>query len=335
MTYKMTNENFDKFLENLSEYNVYGPVLKEKAGKYSDTDLVIYENVKNFSEMDFSVKSNYSAKSILTPMNQTLFYFSETQFTKPSNKVKKTLVFVRSCDLHAVRRTDQIYLDNKFSDIYYKERRDNVKYVVVGCASEFDNCNCVSFESNIASDYAMAINLRDGFVQLDIKDSEFLVNEENINNFKLDTVYETTLKTVVPKSVKLEEVISADIWEEYSTRCIGCGACNFVCPTCTCFTMNDIIYDDNKRIGERKRVMASCMVDGFTDMAGGHKFRENKSDRMRFKVMHKIGDFKSRFGYNMCVGCGRCDDVCPEHILFSKAVDKVSNHLDSGGRDNE
>lgn len=334
MAYKMTHKEFDKFLNELKDYHIYGPVLNNKAGKYSDTDLVTYKRVNAFSEMNFEVKSNYSPKEVLLPVNQTLFYFTEKAYTKPETQMKKSLVFVRSCDLHAVKRTDQIYLDNKFADVYYKERRDLIKYVVIGCAKEFDNCNCVSFESNKSDNYAMGINLRNDYIELDIKDSEFLIEGEAFNNFELDYVSETTLKTNVPENVKLSQVITSDIWEEYSSRCIGCGACNLVCPTCTCFTMKDVIYEDNKNVGERKRVMASCMIDGFTDMAGGHKFREDKKDRMRFKVMHKIGDFKTRFGYHMCVGCGRCDDVCPEHILFSKAVDKVSKIVEKGGNSN-
>ncbi len=60
-------------------------------------------------------------------------------------------------------------------------------------------------------------------------------------------------------------------------------------------------------------------------MAGGHGFRMDKGQRMRFKVMHKVNDYKKIFGYHMCVGCGRCDDICPEYISFSNCVNKLSN----------
>lgn len=89
--------------------------------------------------------------------------------------------------------------------------------------------------------------------------------------------------------------------------------------------MQDIFYKDNPNNGERRRVWASCMVDGYTDMAGGHSFRKDKGDRMRFRVMHKVYDFNKRFGYHMCVGCGRCDDACPEYISFSTAVNKLND----------
>jgi len=88
--------------------------------------------------------------------------------------------------------------------------------------------------------------------------------------------------------------------------------------------MQDIFYSDNGKAGERRRVWASCQVDGYTDVAGGHAFRENKRQRMRFKVMHKISDYKKRFDTQMCTGYGRCDDICPEYISFSNCINKVN-----------
>ncbi|MEG0284126.1 MAG: anaerobic sulfite reductase subunit AsrA [Erysipelotrichales bacterium] len=335
MGYKLNKQNFDEYLNNLAKsYNFYAPVCKEKAGRYSDTDLVIYEQVKSFDEMCWDVKSDFSAKDVLLPLNDTLFYFSETEYKKPENKMKPSLIFLRSCDLHAIKRTDQIYLYNKFEDIYYKEKRDLVKFVVVGCQSEFDNCHCVDFKSNYSDDYAMGLNIREDGFEIDIKDSEIDKPQRgNEIEFLIDYIKESSTKVNIPEKVELDKVINASIWGEYSTRCIACGACNFVCPTCTCFTMQDIFYEDNSNVGERKRVMASCEVDGFCDMAGGHTFRADKADRMRFKVLHKVSDFKERFGYDMCVGCGRCDDICPEHINFANTVNKLNDFVEGGYKD--
>ena len=138
-----------------------------------------------------------------------------------------------------------------------------------------------------------------------------------------DFVAENKEKVTLPKNLS-NETYKKEIWEEYGSRCIGCGRCNFVCPTCTCFTMQDIFYKDNPKAGERRRVWASCQVDGYTDIAGGHGFRQKQGDRMRFKVMHKIYDFEKRFGYPMCVGCGRCDDICPEYISYSNCVNRLA-----------
>ena len=70
------------------------------------------------------------------------------------------------------------------------------------------------------------------------------------------------------------------------------------------------------------------MVDGFTDVAGGGCYRQKNGQRMRFKALHKVLDYKQRFGYHMCVGCGRCDDVCPEYISFSHIINKLDSMME-------
>jgi anaerobic sulfite reductase subunit A len=114
------------------------------------------------------------------------------------------------------------------------------------------------------------------------------------------------------------------MWEEYSQRCIACGRCNTSCPTCTCFTVQDIAVEDNMQKSERQRIWSSCQVKNFSLLAGDHDFRIPKGDRMRYKVLHKIVDFRKKFGFNMCVGCGRCDQVCPEYISMAKCIKKIN-----------
>ena len=162
-------------------------------------------------------------------------------------------------------------------------------------------------------------------IYLDIKDSDLEIFEGEICDFEVDYVKENIINLEVPENIDIVELSKHTMWDEYDTRCIACGKCNFVCPTCTCFTMQDIYYKENENVGERRRVWASCQVDGYTDMAGGHSFRKKQGERMRYKVMHKIHDFNKRFGYQMCVGCGRCDDACPQYISLSECIEKVAD----------
>ena len=92
--------------------------------------------------------------------------------------------------------------------------------------------------------------------------------------------------------------------------------------------MQDVFYTDNARTGERRRVWASCMVAGYTDVAGGGEYRQKNGDRMRFKTLHKVLDYNQRFGHHMCTGCGRCDDVCPEYISFSNIINKLEDAME-------
>lgn len=329
---KLKREQFINEINQLAtEYRFFGPVRHQKRGRYSDTDLVYYEVTNDFGQFDFSVKSDFSAKEIATPMNQTLFHFQDGEIIEAGYDNRPVIVFLRSCDLHAYKRLDQIYLNNKYLDVYYKRLREQLVFAVIGCKTGFDSCFCTTFGTNITDQYQIGININGDDIEVDINDQRFDVFGANSRDFMLDHVEENLNQVTLPRLVKLSEVIDSNIWDEYKTRCIGCGACNFVCPTCSCFTTQDISYDDTNTKGERKRVMASCMVDGFSTMAGGHNFREKHGERMRFKLMHKVNDFHQRFGYDMCVGCGRCDDICPELISFSAQINKLSNEV--GGRD--
>ena len=162
---------------------------------------------------------------------------------------------------------------------------------------------------------------------LELKDEVLSSYAEGISvpqdDQEIQYVKENEETVPIPETLP-ENIASHEVWKEYSGRCIGCGRCNFVCPTCTCFTMQDIFYRDNENAGERRRVWASCQVDGYSDIAGGISFRKDQGERMRFKVLHKIQNYKNRFGYPMCVGCGRCENVCPEYISYIGCLNKLS-----------
>jgi anaerobic sulfite reductase subunit A len=332
MGYKLKVEEFNKGLNELrKKYRIYAPKVLEGQGRFSDTDIVRYGEVSKIEEIEFNKKSAFSYKEVLLPITQTLFFFTEKEVKEPDVDEKSILIFLRSCDIHSLRRIDDIYLRNGFEDPYYKKLREKAKFVLIGCENSFDNCFCVSMGSNKTDKYDAYIKQDGNEVYLDVKDQEFINIFEELVNEKMDVkpdfVEDNKTKVNIPDNLELK-VMKSKMWDEYSERCIACGRCNFVCPTCTCFTMQDIFYKDNGKAGERRRVWASCHVDGYTDMAGGHSFRKDKGQRMRFKVLHKVHDYKKRWGYHMCVGCGRCDDICPEYISFSNCVNKLEKAMD-------
>ncbi|WP_092926264.1 anaerobic sulfite reductase subunit AsrA [Romboutsia hominis] len=328
MKIKLSKENFNEKLKTLSnEYKILAPVSLEYMGTFSDTDVVRYKEVSSLDEMELNRKSNFSAKEIVFPITQILFYFTENEFKESDIDDKKLLIFLRACDINAMKRLDEIYLKNGIDeDYYYKKLREKVKFVLVGCRESFRNCFCVSMDSNKTDNYSMGIKIDDNEVFLEIKDKDLKIFNGEKCEFEIDFVKENLFNIEVPQIDKInsKEISKHEMWQEYNSRCIACGRCNFVCPTCSCFTMQDVFYKENEKVGERRRIWAGCQVDGFTSMAGGHEFRKTKGERMRFKTMHKIYDFNKRFGYNMCVGCGRCDDACPQYISFSKCIEKVN-----------
>lgn len=328
MGYTVTKENMDTIFASMSEsYDIFAPKVFEGEACFSDQDNIRYGKVTSLDEIEFGQKSEYSFKEVLLSIQENLFYFTEDQVTIPKISDKGILIFLRSCDLCAVKRLDQIYLQNGPEDFYYKRIREKAKFILMGCEETCKSGFCVSMGTNKAENYDLylKVDAADGKVLVDCKDETLTgyFADAQAAQVEPDYVTENVEKVTLPKKLSAE-TFKNPIWEEYGSRCIGCGRCNFVCPTCTCFTMQDIYYQENAKVGERRRVWASCQVDGYTDMAGGHAFRKSQGERMRFKVMHKIYDFEKRFGYTMCVGCGRCDDVCPEYISYSNCVNRLA-----------
>lgn len=326
MGYKLSAPQAAQWMADISKrYDIYAPVLMEGEGTFSDTDVIRYMKVTSLDEIEWEKKSDYSFKEVLLPISETLFYYTEDQTMVPKGPDKDILIFLRSCDIHALRRLDQIYLKNGFEDIYYARLRERAKFVLMGCPGTCKSGFCVSMGTNITQDYDAYVKVDADTVCLDIKDADLISSlpEKNEADVSPEFARENIEKVTLPKKLS-NESFTNEIWKEYGARCINCGRCNFACPTCTCFTMQDIFYQDNARVGERRRVWASCQVDGYDEIAGGIQFRKGNADRTRFKVMHKIYDYEKRFGYPMCVGCGRCDDICPEYISYSNLVNRLA-----------
>lgn len=341
MGFQVQNKDFNKILESLKdEYKIYAPKKFEKKGRFSDTDLIKYAEISSVEEIEYKEKSQYSPKEIVYPITQTLFYFTEEEYKESVVHDKKILIFLRPCDINGMRRLDTIFLQNgPYKDVYYERLREKVKFVMIECTESFENCFCVSMNSNYTDSYSIAVRFNDDKVILDVKDEDFnnIFKEvgENID-FTPEYVKENDTKVNVPNSEDITiELFNHKMWEEYAKRCIACGRCNTSCITCSCFTTQDIAYEENPNSGERRRVWAGCHIDKFTNMAGGHEFRKDYGSRMRYKTMHKIYDYNKRFGEHMCVGCGRCDDRCPEYISFSKCINKVNEILEKEGATNE
>jgi len=107
---------------------------------------------------------------------------------------------------------------------------------------------------------------------------------------------------------KLAGKFDNPVWLEQSLRCLGCGACAFVCPTCVCFSIED---EADARRGERLRTWDSCGLRLFTLHASGHNPRDKQSQRWRQRVYHKFAYYPDRFKTLGCVGCGKCSRACP------------------------
>ena len=332
MGYQLQIEDMKRLFDRWkADYTLLGPRRMAGEGMYSDTDVIRYGELENWEDLEWDQRSHYSFKEAVLPITQILFYFTEETVTEAqAERRKPALIFLRSCDIHAIKRLDEIYLRNRFEDQYYRRLRDNIKLVLMSCPLSCGSGFCVSMGTNKTDDYSLALKFSDEGVQVQVTDETFAPYFEGMPQagYTPAFVEENELKVTVPdlddKAVRLA-LKSHPMWKEFDGRCISCGACTVACSTCTCFTTRDVIYGDNPEVGERRRVTASCQIAGFDQMAGQREFRSTAGERMRYKVLHKFHDYKARFGEgHMCVGCGRCTHRCPELISISATVNKVN-----------
>ncbi|MPQ44337.1 anaerobic sulfite reductase subunit AsrA [Clostridium tarantellae] len=332
MGFKLDFERTNKLFEELKkEYKIYAPKRFEKAGRFSDTDIIRYDEINSVEEIVYKEKSDYPAKEVITPITQTLFYFTQDQFIESKIDNKKILIFARPCDINAQQRQDTIFLKNGFEDSFYKRVREKVKFVMMECTEGWDTCFCTAMNANKTDDYSLAVRFNKDSLLFNVKDEEFSPYFENVPeyDFTVEFIEKNQAKVTIPNipdTNVLNKVKKHKMWREFDKRCIACGSCTIACSTCSCFTTTDILYNENANVGERRRTSASCHVHGFDEMAGGHDFRPTIGDRMRYKILHKVHDYKEQFGENhMCVGCGRCTSRCPQYISITATINKLND----------
>lgn len=314
----------DEIFAALSEtYRIYAPV---KRGKF-----IRYGEVKRVEQVVWNEKSHFSPKEVFYPIVQTLLYFSENDVRESEVDDKPAIILLRSCDSNGIHRLDTVFMENGgHADNYYQRLREKVKFFLMECPESFETCFCVSMGSNATDDYSVALRVNDDGVFVEVKDEAFadIFGGEAACDFTPAFVTENQRKVNVPvitDRAMVKDIHALEMWREFDDNCIGCGGCNTVCITCSCFDTTDIIYNETSRDGERRRVWSSCMLNDYSTVAGGHNVRAKAGDRMRFKAMHKLYDYNARFGKgNMCVGCGRCDMRCPKDIHFSETIDKLA-----------
>lgn len=123
-----------------------------------------------------------------------------------------------------------------------------------------------------------------------------------------------------PKIMDLE--YENELWQDVGEKCLGCGTCSMVCPTCYCYAVFDELNLDVNS-GRRKRRWDSCLFKDYALVAGGHNFRAERSSRIKNRYFHKQRGFVSQFGRPSCVGCGRCIVYCPAGVNILDVVRKL------------
>lgn len=334
MSYQLTIEAAGRLFSRLREsYTIYAPKALKNKGRYSYMDSTRYGEIGHFEEIDFLHKTEFSAKEVLLPINHTIGVRMDGEMISAIKKPEKPiLLLLRPCDRHAMKRMDETFQN----DPYYQSRRAGMRFVLISCNGGWDTCFCTSMGTNQTEDYDFAMEVTDGLVNIQVQAGDmetFIAPFGSQVSFNFPFVSEQEMKVEFPKLREwdwqtLVQLKDMPVWEEYSKRCIGCGSCNMACSTCTCLRLHETGVSETSDIKEVHRVWGGCQVVLSQSLEQGKNVSEIVPRRVLQRVLDKY--YRPRLDTSkeqICVGCGRCIDICPRLINFGETVNKFAAAL--------
>ena len=286
----------------------------------------------------------HSWKQFLHPPTQTQWSATRGEdgglsFT-PAQAAPKPLAFigVRACEMQAIMIQDRILRDGETADAGYARRRRDAFIVAINCSEAGETCFCASMDAGprvqTGFDLALTELVSPGA-------HEFLVETGSAAGAAL--LAEIPRRPADTGTLRQAEELSAQAaasmgrtldtrgikellqhnpeherWDDVAARCLSCGNCTMVCPTCFCTTTEDIGDLHNRNV-RREKTWDSCFTLDFSYIHGG-SVRSSTRSRYRQWLTHKLANWIDQFGTSGCVGCGRCIAWCPVGIDLTEEV---------------
>jgi sulfhydrogenase subunit beta (sulfur reductase) len=333
---KIDKKNIPELLKKWSgEFSVFVPSLENNEAIMAEWDG------KDVSFLDWYRNTVKPPKANFLPLMEKLFSFKKSKGkyqieVPPADKSRQLIFGIRPCDARALAILDMTFKD-AYEDPYYLARRKNAVLVGMTCTDPYDSCFCTSLEgspSDATNVDLMLTDIGDSFLTEAVTDkgkkliasASGLKDTTGADEAKAAEVKEAAASKITRKvdtrdidKKLLASFEDKEYWEKVAAKCISCGICTFLCPTCYCFDINDEMF---KQQGARFRNWDSCAFPVYTKMPMENP-REEKWHRIRQKVCHKYEFYPMNFGVIACTGCGRCIRLCPVNWDITQALNSL------------
>ncbi len=294
----------------------------------------IFGDIRSADDLDLAYPTTViPPKKYLLPQREELLSFRNggDEVAPDLEPVPTVVLGLHTCDLHAIHLLDRVFSQG-YADQHYIARREKTLLVSIECLQPcMPHSFCKSMGTlsvtdgydlhltDLGDEYAVDVGTERGAALLEgleparpgtPDDSRRLnrVMSEKWPRFPLRLDFDVS---ELPSLLSVS--YDSTLWEELGQRCLACGMCTNVCPTCYCFNVVDEV-DFTLSAGRRLRHWDSCQLDQFATVAGGHNFRATFARRQRHRFFRKGKYQTDAFGLLGCVGCGRCAQACLVHI---------------------
>ena len=286
-------------------------------------------------------------KKYFMPQREVIQEFNTAEKTwTPRVEAEDLVLFgVHTCDISGIQYLNEM-MSSEPKDVNYLARMERITVIGFECnqyCDRFASCHVMHnhlpgggydlfmtelkdvFYIDVATDKGERLVHNKWFQQPLFQDPtpEQVKELENLRKLK-----EKDFKDEVdPKNENLLEIFQnsfkSPVWDDLDERCLSCGNCTNVCPTCYCFDIRDELELDLVS-GQRVRTWDGCQSENFAKVAGNENFREKRGDRQKHRYMRKFNYAQGRSNRYSCTGCGRCSRTCMANINLKETINALA-----------
>ncbi len=331
---RLPKDKLDLFASVLQQFGeVHAPV--EQNGKYAFRRLARWSDIR----LDYK-RTILPPKKYCLPAKDTLFQYREGEgyvACDPASERRIILFGVHTCDIYGINILEQVF-SGAYNDPYFQARRRNIAVIGIDCTPD-EHCFCRSmradfvergfdlFFQDLGDRYQVLVGTALGDDMALATGALFEpVTQEDLDEYKRRSTAKRQAFQLHVEIRDLAEIFemeyTSSLWSKIGDRCLSCGSCSLVCPTCYCFDVADEV-ELGARSGSRSRRWDSCLFLAHAQVAGGENFRRARASRLKFRYYHKQRGFVAEYGRPSCVGCGRCISTCPVKIDVTEVISQL------------
>ncbi|MFP4496730.1 MAG: 4Fe-4S dicluster domain-containing protein [Vulcanimicrobiota bacterium] len=331
--------------------------VKQLKGNYTVCGPTFGMKEYHFKEIDedHPLDMNYTRtvippKKYLHPQRETLAVYKRGEHVDwdlPEYDKKTVVLGVHPCDARAILTYDVVF-GGDIPDPFYWRRRENTIIVATTCTSPDEHCFCLTWDkcgptmdkegydllmTDIGEKFLIEVGSLEGSMLVQ-SDLFYVATEEDLQKKeKLAEEIRKKVRRLSPDGNELPDFLKKHYehpaWDIETQKCVSCGSCTLVCPTCFCYHVEDF-NRWNLKDGNRVRIWDSCQLIDFAEVAMGENFRKDRGARLKWRIYHKLAYWPEQFNTFGCTGCGRCIEYCMADIDMTEAIDNIKESWEGG-----